>query len=131
MMGGASSGKKQREVYVGNLTIGAVTDVMLRELLNGALSHLMPNPELNPPVVNVGMDPSGACVIALGHTSLFWHGPVRCVCHLSRSYFSFWPGCQQAGLSGLPRGQQLVGSPLDLDHESSCRQAAAGLPELA
>ena len=59
MMGGASSGKKQREVYVGNLTIGAVTDAMLRELFNGALSHLMPNPELNPPVVNVGMDPSG------------------------------------------------------------------------
>jgi hypothetical protein len=61
MMGGPQSNKKQREVYVGNLTIGAVTDVMLRELFNGALSHLMPNAELNPPVVNVGMDPSGAC----------------------------------------------------------------------
>ena len=61
-MGGPQSNKKQREVYVGNLTIGAVTDVMLRELFNGALSHLMPNAELNPPVVNVGMDPSGACL---------------------------------------------------------------------
>jgi hypothetical protein len=59
MMGGAASNKKQREVYVGNLTIGAVTDVMLRELFNGALAHLMPNPELNPPVINVAMDPSG------------------------------------------------------------------------
>ncbi len=58
-MGGAASGKKQREVYVGNLTIGAVTDVMLRELFNGALAHLMPDPQLNPPVINVGMDPSG------------------------------------------------------------------------
>lgn len=64
-MGGASSGKKQREVYVGNLTIGAVTDAMLRELFNGALSHLMPNPELNPPVVNVGMDPSGGPPVPL------------------------------------------------------------------
>ncbi|EIE26777.1 hypothetical protein COCSUDRAFT_64653 [Coccomyxa subellipsoidea C-169] len=59
LMGGAASGKKQREVYVGNLTIGAVTDVMLRELFNGALAHLMPDPQLNPPVINVGMDPSG------------------------------------------------------------------------
>lgn len=67
-MGGAASGKKQREVYVGNLTIGAVTDVMLRELFNGALAHLMPDPQLNPPVINVGMDPSGTahpCLISI------------------------------------------------------------------
>ena len=67
MMGGAASNKKQREVYVGNLTIGAVTDVMLRELFNGALAHLMPNPELNPPVINVGMDPSGRWLVVLPH----------------------------------------------------------------
>ncbi len=65
LMGGAASGKKQREVYVGNLTIGAVTDVMLRELFNGALAHLMPDPQLNPPVINVGMDPSGGHTITL------------------------------------------------------------------
>eukprot|EP00884_Botryococcus_braunii_P021068 jgi/Botrbrau1/7645/Bobra.0159s0089.4 len=53
------STKKQREVYVGNLTIGVVTDVMLRELFNGALSHLVPDPITNPPVVNAQLDPSG------------------------------------------------------------------------
>jgi splicing factor U2AF 65 kDa subunit len=53
------STKKQREVYVGNLTIGVVTDVMLRELFNGALSHLVPDPVTNPPVVNAQLDPSG------------------------------------------------------------------------
>ncbi|CAD7704530.1 unnamed protein product [Ostreobium quekettii] len=51
--------KKQREVYVGNLTIGVVTADMLRELFNGALSSLVPDPVTNPPVVNVAMDASG------------------------------------------------------------------------
>ena len=60
MMGSGGGGKKQREVYVGNLTIGSVNDVMLRELFNGALAHLMPDAATNPPVVNVAMDPSGA-----------------------------------------------------------------------
>ena len=54
-----SSNKKQREVYVGNLTIGVVADVMLRELFNGALAHLVPDPIANPPVVNAQLDPSG------------------------------------------------------------------------
>ncbi|GMH45146.1 hypothetical protein BSKO_13103 [Bryopsis sp. KO-2023] len=51
--------KKQREVYVGNLTIGVVTADMLRELFNGALSSLVPDPVTNPPVVSVAMDASG------------------------------------------------------------------------
>eukprot|EP00210_Caulerpa_lentillifera_P004172 g3978.t1 len=51
--------KKQREVYVGNLTIGIVTAEMLRELFNGALSSLVPDPITNPPVVSVNMDASG------------------------------------------------------------------------
>ena len=38
----AQANKKQREVYVGNLTIGVVTDVMLRDLFNGCLAHLSP-----------------------------------------------------------------------------------------
>ena len=59
MMGAGAGGKKQREVYVGNLTIGSVNDVMLKELFNGALAHLMPDAATNPPVVNVAMDPSG------------------------------------------------------------------------
>jgi hypothetical protein len=46
------SNKKQREVYVGNLTIGVVNDVMLRDLFNGALSHLVADPHVNPPVVS-------------------------------------------------------------------------------
>ena len=58
-MGAGAGGKKQREVYVGNLTIGSVNDVMLKELFNGALAHLMPDAATNPPVVNVAMDPSG------------------------------------------------------------------------
>ena len=58
--GGLVSGKKQREVYVGNLTIGAVTDNMLRELFNGALAHLVIDPVNNPAVVNASLDPSGA-----------------------------------------------------------------------
>ena len=53
------SNKKQREVYVGNLTIGVVNDVMLRDLFNGALSHLVADPHINPPVVSTSMDPSG------------------------------------------------------------------------
>ena len=57
--GGLVSGKKQREVYVGNLTIGAVTDNMLRELFNGALAHLVIDPVNNPAVVNASLDPSG------------------------------------------------------------------------
>lgn len=56
--------KKQREVYVGNLTIGIVTADMLRELFNGALSSLVPDPITNPPVVSVNMDASGESVIS-------------------------------------------------------------------
>mmetsp|Transcript_6083 Transcript_6083/g.15682 ORF Transcript_6083/g.15682 Transcript_6083/m.15682 type:complete len:349 (+) Transcript_6083:684-1730(+) len=51
--------KKQREVYVGNLTIGVVSEMMLRELFNGALSSLVPDPQTNPPVVNCQLDPTG------------------------------------------------------------------------
>lgn len=61
-MGGgnlALSNKKQREIYVGNLTIGVVTDTMLRDLFNGALAHLVPDPVANPPVINAALDPSG------------------------------------------------------------------------
>lgn len=53
------SNKKQREIYVGNLTIGVVTDTMLRDLFNGALAHLVPDPVANPPVINAALDPSG------------------------------------------------------------------------
>lgn len=44
---------------MGNLTIGVVTDVHLKELFNGALSHLVPDPLANPPVVSAQLDPSG------------------------------------------------------------------------
>lgn len=57
--GSMLSNKKQREIYVGNLTIGVVTDVMLKDLFNGALSHLVPDPVNNPPVVTVRLDPTG------------------------------------------------------------------------
>ena len=54
-----AANKKQREVYVGNLAIGAVNDVMLRELFNAALAQFVPDPVTNPPVVSVTMDGSG------------------------------------------------------------------------
>ncbi len=69
-MGAGAGGKKQREVYVGNLTIGSVNDVMLKELFNGALAHLMPDAATNPPVVNVAMDPSGVDLCAVAYLSL-------------------------------------------------------------
>ncbi|KAK9801404.1 hypothetical protein WJX73_006914 [Symbiochloris irregularis] len=56
---GMVAGRKQREVYVGNLTIGVVTDLMLKELFSGALAHYVPDPVGNPPVVNAQLDPSG------------------------------------------------------------------------
>lgn len=59
LAGGLTAQKKQREVYVGNLTIGVVTDNHLKELFNGALSHLVPDPHSNPPVVSAQLDPSG------------------------------------------------------------------------
>ena len=52
--------KKQRSVYIGNLTIGVVTDAMIRELFNAALANFVPDPVSNPPVVNVAMDQSGS-----------------------------------------------------------------------
>lgn len=57
------SNKKQREIYVGNLTIGVVVDTMLRDLFNGALAHLVPDPVANPPVINAALDPSGLTTI--------------------------------------------------------------------
>jgi splicing factor U2AF 65 kDa subunit len=54
-----AANKKQREVYVGNLVIGNVTDLMLRELFNAALAHFVADPVTRPPVVSVTMDGSG------------------------------------------------------------------------
>lgn len=50
--------KKQRELYVGNLTVGLVTPQMLQELFNGALTPLVPDGATNPPCCNVSMDGS-------------------------------------------------------------------------
>jgi splicing factor U2AF 65 kDa subunit len=54
-----AANKKQREVYVGNLVIGSITDLMLRELFNAALAHFVADPVTRPPVVSVTMDGSG------------------------------------------------------------------------
>eukprot|EP00959_Pyramimonas_sp_CCMP1952_P076656 1602034-Pyramimonas_sp.AAC.1 len=51
--------KKQREIYVGNLTVGLVTTQMLRDLFNGALGAMDPESVVNPPVCNLALDPSG------------------------------------------------------------------------
>lgn len=54
-----AANKKQREVYVGNLAIGAVSEIMLRELFNAALAHFVSDPVTRPPVVSTTMDGSG------------------------------------------------------------------------
>eukprot|EP00890_Picochlorum_soloecismus_P000464 jgi/Picsp_1/1418/NSC_04897-R1_protein len=51
--------KKQREIYVGNLAIGAVNASIVEEFFNQALSHLVPDPIRTPPVINVNMDGQG------------------------------------------------------------------------
>lgn len=54
-----TAGKKQRELYVGNLTIGLVTSKLLQELFDGALHMLVPDPEHYPPTVIAQVDPMG------------------------------------------------------------------------
>ena len=109
MMGAGGGGKKQREVYVGNLTIGSVNDVMLRELFNGALAHLMPDAATNPPVVNVAMDPSGAFILC--------SCPPLCIAAI---WEYMWGGkhCSAAGTSELDMVRLSVVSPL----EEACMQ---------
>lgn len=48
-------GKKQRELYVGNLAIGMVTEQMLRDFFNTALKGLVPEEAHTPAVMNVWM----------------------------------------------------------------------------
>ena len=55
----ASSSKKQREIYVGNLAPGV--DVVLRTFFDEALARLFPElAELGSPVLRVNVDPSQA-----------------------------------------------------------------------
>ncbi|KAI8109156.1 hypothetical protein M9435_005570 [Picochlorum sp. BPE23] len=51
--------RKQREIYVGNLAVGVVTKEVVEEFFNQALSHLVADPILTPPVVSVKMEGSG------------------------------------------------------------------------
>ena len=71
LAGGLTAQKKQREVYVGNLTIGVVTDVHLKELFNAALSHLVPDPAAAPPVLSAQLDPSGQISGSVLHSLVF------------------------------------------------------------
>eukprot|EP00049_Salpingoeca_infusionum_P022736 m.8484 g.8484 ORF g.8484 m.8484 type:complete len:247 (+) comp5359_c0_seq1:69-809(+) len=50
--------KKQREVYVGNLLMGVVNELMLRELFNGAFKVVVPDDPL-PVVVSINMGSDG------------------------------------------------------------------------
>ena len=50
---------------MGNLTIGVVTDLHLKELFNAALSHLVPDPAAAPPVLSAQLDPSGMSPLLL------------------------------------------------------------------
>jgi len=51
--------RKQREVYVGNLAIGAIDRKLIEEFFNQALSHMVSDPVTGPPVINVNMDSQG------------------------------------------------------------------------
>lgn len=57
MMQNNNGGKKTRELYVGNLAIGMVSEQMLREFFNTALANLAPEAAASgqPMVVNVWM----------------------------------------------------------------------------
>lgn len=55
----STTARKSREVYIGNLAIGSVTPEMLTELFNAALVGMVPDPILEPPVINVKMDGTG------------------------------------------------------------------------
>ena len=55
----AAQNKKQREVYVGNLTVGVVTQDVVRELFDTVMSQILPRAaEAGPPVINIVMDGS-------------------------------------------------------------------------
>lgn len=75
----STTARKSREVYIGNLAIGAVTPEMLTELFNAALAGMVPDPVLEPPVINVKMDATGTCY----------------TCRLGRRQAALgtWPGC--------------------------------------
>eukprot|EP00958_Prasinococcus_capsulatus_P016235 scaffold1786_cov398-Prasinococcus_capsulatus_cf.AAC.26 len=56
----AQNNKKQREVYVGNLTIGVVSQDMIKELFNSALTAAFPQEcQVGPPVANVQLSGEG------------------------------------------------------------------------
>lgn len=55
--------RKQREVYVGNLAVGIVTEAMLAEVFDSALESLSPD-DAGPPVVGVQIAPDGAYAFA-------------------------------------------------------------------
>ena len=55
----ATQNKKQREVYVGNLSVGVVTQDTIRELFDTVMSQILPAATAaGPPVLNIVMDPS-------------------------------------------------------------------------
>lgn len=56
---GQQANKKQRELYVGNLTLGVVTAPMLKELFTVPMRTLPGNDEGSPPVLNVEVAPNG------------------------------------------------------------------------
>ena len=56
---GASDNKRQRELYVGNLTVGAVTAQMIKELFAVPLSTIPGHDPAIPPVREARCDPSG------------------------------------------------------------------------
>lgn len=51
--------RKQREIYIGNLAIGIITQELLKEFFDQVFAHMVPDPVSNPPVVNINMDTTG------------------------------------------------------------------------
>lgn len=64
-----AANKKQREVYVGNLVIGGITDLMLRELFNAALAHFVAGAPAQEPVHALFL----SAVVELVSLSDSWH----------------------------------------------------------
>ena len=85
-----AANKKQREVYVGNLVIGGITDLMLRELFNAALAHFVAGPPpYTSPVYSYITGPS-PCVL---HGASVPHARMQAPTHAGMSSVLLCFGC--------------------------------------
>lgn len=55
----ATADRKAREIYIGNLAIGIITQELLAEFFNQVFASMVPDPTAQPPVVHINMDSTG------------------------------------------------------------------------